>query len=182
MPEFTRPAPADGVAWPLVLAATAVLGSLATACLMPFVAVAVATAASMSRRAAAATIVAAWAVNQILGFGLLGFPRDAHTISWGLALGGASLVAMMPAARILAGRGGCAAKLAVAFLAAFAGYEGALLLFASVAGGIENFIPAIVLRIFANDLAWFVGLMALHAILSRTAPRIFGAGLFLRAA
>jgi len=169
-PALDRPNPA---AWPLVLAAVAVLGTLAVACMMPFVGLAVVAAATMRRREALVTVVGVWAANQLLGFGLMGYPFDSYAIAWGLALGGGSVAAMLIARGMLGGRAPQPATVALAFLAAFAGYEALLFAFALVAGGTGTFTPAIIAQLLANDAAWAVALMALHLVLARAAPRVF---------
>ena len=131
----------------------------------------------MTRPRAAVTIFGIWAVNQILGFGLLGYPLDAYAISWGVALGGASLAAMLLAARLLSGRSELGPRLLLVFAAAFGAYEALLFGFALVAGGTQTFTASIVQQILANDGLWFAGLMALHLVLTRAAPRVFGTGL-----
>src|SRR5882724_9626307 len=54
----------QSTAWPAALALAVVAGSLATSCLMPFVALAVAAAATMPWRRAMATLAAGWLTNQ----------------------------------------------------------------------------------------------------------------------
>ncbi|QNE31586.1 hypothetical protein F1C10_06345 [Sphingomonas sp. NBWT7] len=180
---MTLPRTSDaGIAWPLALAAAAVLGTLAIACMMPFVALAVAAALSMSRARAAVTISGIWATNQLIGFGLLSYPLTGYALSWGGALLGASLGAMLLAARLSQKPRSHGYALPLVFLAAFAAFEVALLGFALVVGGTETFTPTIVLQLLTNDVLWFAGLFALHVVLTRAAPRVFGPGLALRAA
>ena len=170
-------------AWPAAIGAATVLGTLAFACMMPFAALAVMAAATMRPRQAFTTIAAIWATNQALGFALLGYPFTGYAIGWGLALGVAALLAAVVAQSVLRRHGGMAAlPMAVAFMAAFAGYELLLFGFALFAGGTETFAPAIVLRIFANDAMWFAGLAVLHQLLTRTAPGLFGPAPALRLA
>lgn len=173
---------AGSIAWPVALVTTAVLGTLASACLMPFVAVGVATAATMSRARAAATIGGIWAINQALGFGLLGYPPTVFAVAWGLALGAAALLAMLVARGILGSHHHLTPRLLTAFAAGFAAFEGGLYGFALVAGGTGTFTVAIIAQILTNDALWFVGLIALHLALTRAAPGLFGTGLSLRPA
>lgn len=174
--------PAGPLGWQLAIAAATIAGTLATACMMPFVALAAVTAATMPRRQAAITIAGIWAVNQLLGFTLLGYPTDPTTIAWGGALGIATLGAMMIAAAVL-GRGAATlARLAVAFASAFVAYEAGLYLFALVAGGTGTFTAGIVSRILLNDAGWCAALVAIHMVLTRVAPRAFGRPLAMRAA
>lgn len=171
---------ANTVAWPMVLAAAAVGGTLATACMMPFVAIATLAAATMTRRQAVTAVLGVWAANQLVGFGLLGYPMTLYAAAWGIALGAGGVVALAIARRVLPKSARSAARLVVAFVAAFAAYETFLFGFALVVGGTATFAPAIVLRILANDTAWFVALVALHAVLTRAAPRVFGTAPALR--
>lgn len=163
------------LAWPAALAAATVAGSLAAACMMPFVALAVLAAATMPQGRAAATMVAIWAANQTLGFTVLGYPATGYAAAWGVALGTAGLAAGLVAGAVLRGRRDlAAAPMLLAFGAAFVGYEALLYGFALAAGGTETFAPAIVLRILTNDGMWFAGLCALYVALTGLAPRWFG--------
>jgi hypothetical protein len=159
-------------AWPAALAMATLAGTLATACMMPFVGLGVIAAATMDAPRAALTLAAAWAVNQFLGFVLLGYPIDAYALGWGAALGIASLIAMATAWPIL--RGLALGRLAVASAAAFIAYELVLFAYAGLAGGRETFTPAIVARIALNEAGWLVALMAFRLVLGRAAPRWFG--------
>jgi hypothetical protein len=170
----TEPPPAAGIAWPLTLAAATVAGTLATACMLPFVALAVLAAATLPRSAALVTVAGVWAVNQLLGFGMLGYPLESYALIWGAAIGATALCVALAAGAWLAGRA-TPARATLAFVAGFAGYEALLYLLALVTGGTETFAPAIVARIFANDALWFAGLGAVYLVLSRAAPRLYPA-------
>lgn len=169
-------------AWPAALGTATVLGTLATACMLPFVGLAVVAAATMSMRRAAQTVAALWAINQVLGFSLLGYPPTGDAFAWGAALGLASMAAMLIARRVIGANSGSVAHLVAAFVVAFAVYELLLFGFALVAGGTETFAPAIVLQILVNDASWFAGLTALHLVLTRVAPGRFGPAPRLRLA
>lgn len=162
------------VAWPLTLAAATVLGTLATACMMPFVGLAVVAAATMRTPAMLVTIVGAWGVNQLLGFGLLGYPLEGYALAWGVALGAASVAAGL-LARAAFARGFTLPRALAVFAAAFVLDEALLYAFALAVGGTETFTPAIVLRLFANDALWCGVLAALHVVLTRAAPRWYAA-------
>src|SRR5687768_6874005 len=134
-----------GPAWPLALAFTTIVGTLLTACMMPFVALALITAATMKPRTAVVAMTGIWLVNQLLGFTLLGFPLVSYAFAWGGALGAASLAAMAVARTVVGWTGELVAtRLAAAFVAAFAAYEILLFGFAGLAGGLETFTPGIV--------------------------------------
>lgn len=76
-----------------LLAGVATASSLAFACAAPFAALAFVAVLFQPIREAALTLTLAWAVNQIVGFGLLGYPQDLNTIFWGGAL---FLAALLP--------------------------------------------------------------------------------------
>ncbi len=182
MTDREEPPQSGTVAWAGTLAAAAVLGTLATACMMPFVGMAVAAAATMPRARAAATVAMAWAANQLLGFALLGYPPTALAISWGAALGLAALLATLVGAAVLGRTRHTPTGLVLAFVIAFASYELGLFGFAQLAGGAGTFTRDIVLRILGNDAGWYAVLLAIRAVLGRTAPRTFGPALALRRA
>jgi len=156
--------------WPLTLAAATILGTLATACMMPFVGLAVVAAATMRTPTMLVTILGAWGVNQLLGFGLLGYPLEGYAIVWGLALGAASLAAGL-LARSLFARGVTLPRALAVFAAAFVLDEALLFGFALLVGGTGTFTLAIIGRLFANDALWCGGLALLHVVLTRAAPR-----------
>ena len=163
------------ILWPLALAAVALIGSLAFACIFPFVAIAVVCAATMRGRDAVATVGALWVVNQAVGFTLMGYPHDASTYAWGIAIGLASIASVVIAMPIVGvGRPLTVVRLVAAFGAAFVAYEGLLFAFALYAGGLETFSADIVGLIARNDAMWFVGLMLLRLALTGVAPRWFG--------
>lgn len=167
---MTRTDP-NPILWTITLAAVAVAGSLVTACMMPFVAVATIAAATMPRNQAVLAVLGAWAANQLIGFGLLGFPVTGYAIGWGVALGGASL-AVLPLVRRLAAPS--VARIALAFVVAFVLWEGLLFAFALAVGGLGTFTAAIMLKLFANEAMWLAVLGALHLIATRGAPQLFG--------
>lgn len=164
-----------GFAWPATLAFATIVGSLAIACMMPFVALAVMTAATMPLRRAIATMTAIWFANQLLGFTVLGFPWTAYAFGWGGALGAASIMSVVVARHLVAGTNDLVvARLTAAFAVTFATYEALLFGFATIVGGRDMFTPGIVAQIAVNDALWFAGLLALRIALSSTAPRWFG--------
>ena len=173
--EMTAQSETARFAWPVTLALATVGGSLVAACMMPFVAVTIVTAATMRRSLALTTILAIWATNQVLGFTVLGYPHTGYAFAWGGALGIASILAMLAGAIIMGEQNELSAlRTFGAFLIGFAVYEAALFGFALVVGGTETFTMAIVGQIFANDALWFAGLSGAYWILTSTAPKLFG--------
>jgi hypothetical protein len=150
----------------VLLASASALASLAFACATPFAAYAVVASAMLSLPAALVATVAAWAVNQAIGFGVLGYPHDALTVTWGLAIGVAALAATGAAVPILRSfkRASLAVTLAVALVAAFAAYELVLFAFTFVLGGAGAFAAPIVGRLAVLNALWLIGLVAVTAI------------------
>ena len=99
--------------------------------------------------------------NQAAGFSVLHYPWTADCFAWGVGLGIVALLATL-GAEWTAERFNPLGRLAsaMAFLAAFAIYEG-LLFFTSiiVQSGVEDYTAAIVGRIFAINAVAFIGLL-----------------------
>lgn len=171
------------LAWPATLAASTILGSLAAACMMPFVALVVVVAASMPTRHALITATAIVGVNQAIGFTFLGFPMESYTIAWGAALWGATLVSLAVARTLVSpGEDLSVARIVSAAVAAFVAYEALLFAFATQIGGVETFTPAIIAQLAQNETLWLFALVALRMLVTGTAPAIFGAQPRLRLA
>ena len=81
-----------------LLVAGCVSASLVFACATPFVAFAVLAAAVMPLRPALMTIGLVWAVNQVIGFGILDYPRTANSAMWGIGMAVLALVTTVAAA------------------------------------------------------------------------------------
>lgn len=88
---------ASRLAWIAVLVGASLALSSVLACAMPFAALAAVGAITLKRVDAFAVVVAAWFVNQSVGFALLGYPADATTLAWGVALGLSAVVAVIGA-------------------------------------------------------------------------------------
>ena len=91
------------LALPAILAATTLTGSVVLACMMPFAAIAAIAALAMPARRGLAAVGLCWLGNQVLGFGLMGFPWDGATFAAGLSLLAASLVAFAAARAVRGG-------------------------------------------------------------------------------
>ncbi|MER2269778.1 hypothetical protein [Methylobacterium oxalidis] len=162
MTDTAAPTPSNAV-FVGAVATASVLLSAALACATPFAALAALSAIALPRRQALLAVGTAWLLNQIVGFGLLGYPADMATLGWGLAIGGAALLAVpaadmaerrVPAARTLAG-----------LLGAFAAYEAALALAAlALPGSAGAYAPAVVARLFLINLATLAAALALRAL------------------
>jgi hypothetical protein len=163
------------LAWALVLAVATVAGSLAASCMMPFVALAVMSAATMTRARAAMTLAAAWAANEAIGFTLLHFPMNAGSFGWGAAALVAALGAMLAASLAVASGRLSLGRLAAASALGFAAYESLMFAWGLAGGGLSTFTPAIVGQIALNEAGWLAALAAGHLFLTWRAPRLFGA-------
>jgi len=157
------------LAWAAALAAATVGGSLVAACLMPFVALAAMTASTLPRREGLATMIVAWAANQAIGFTLLGYPLDAATLGWGLAIGVAALAAYGVIQAVTARAPGILPLLGAAALG-FVGYELVLYAYGLSGGGTGAFTQAIVLLLAKNEALWLAGLLVVRAVVLRFAP------------
>ena len=114
-----------GALWIVLLVAASMGTTWALACMTPFAALAALAATHLRARDGLVLMLAAWAASQAVGFGVLHYPHDPATIAWGVALGLAALGAAGSAygALGLLRIGHWAARLAVAFAAAFVGFK-----------------------------------------------------------
>jgi|SRR5579863_4936127 len=160
--------------WPALLAVAAVGGSWALACVTPFAAFAAMLATTETRRTALGTMALIWFANQAVGVAALGYPLDAHSIGWGVAIGVAASLAT--AAAIAVSQTGVRhwLRLVLAFVAAFAVYETALALVAMATGELAEFAPATVARLAALDAAWLAALVVLREALALLGWRTLG--------
>jgi hypothetical protein len=154
-------------AW-LVVLVVAISGcSFAFACATPFAAFGAIAALTLSCRDALRITIALWLADQLIGYGIHGYPPTADSFAWGAALGVAAVLTTL-AARGIAVRlraAGSLAQVLAALLGAFAVFE--MLLFGvAIAGlgGTESFTLPIVSRILAINAVALVGLYVLHRI------------------
>jgi len=168
-PVAPRLAPMFGFA---LLTVSCALASFAFACATPFTAFAVVAAAMLPLRPALLVVTGAWLVNQGIGFGALHYPIDGSTIAWGFVIGAAALLSTAAASTILRmlPQGRTALMLAIAFVAAYATYELALLAATPFLGGEGAFTAAIVTRIGLTSAAWLIGLVAICEIVRLADP------------
>lgn len=179
LPDFIHNDSARRMGAILLLAGGATLFSFALACATPFAALAVVAALTMERRDAIVTILLAFAVNQVVGFGFLDYPRDASTIAWGAGIGLAALASLFAAAHggRLAARGGIAATWFGAFAAAFAVWQLVLLAAGLVIGtGMGGFRAEIVFWVFQLNAVALAVLGAVHWLGARAGLRAAAPG------
>ena len=162
--------------WGVFLAAAATLFSFVFACAAPFAALAAIAALNMRRLDAALTILLAFAINQVVGFGFLGYPHDAATIAWGAGIGVSAMLGLGAALIVvrLAAGSGYVLSLALAFIAAFAAYQlglqGAGLLIGTGEHGLSAEVVRWVLQMNALALALLAGVQKLGQLAGVAAP------------
>jgi hypothetical protein len=105
---------------------------------------------------------AAWLVNQAIGFGVLGYPVDTHTLLWGLAIGIGALTATAVSALVLRSlaRSETAVALGLALIGAYGAYELVLFSATPILGGAGAFTVAIIGRLGVLSVLWLIGLVA----------------------
>ncbi len=145
---------AKGLPFAILCAGSALL-SLKFACATPLVALATVAAATFPPRTALLTALALWGLNQAAGYWVLGYPLTADSVEWGALMGLATVLSARVAQTAFAASSGMIGvrSTSVAFLAAFAVYEGALFAASLILGGIETFSPAIVFQVFLPNAA-----------------------------
>ena len=152
--------------WIALLVAASVAFTLGFACATPFAAFAAIAALTMSRRDALLLVCLVWFANQAVGFGVLHYPLTLDCFAWGIDLGIIAVLATLSAEQITE-QFSHLRHLAstMAFLAAFAAYEGLLFLTSIIVqSGVEDYTVAMVARIFAINTVAFIGLLALSRI------------------
>ena len=157
----------------LLLTAACALASFAFACATPFAAFAVVAAATLPLQSAILVTLAAWLVNQGIGFGLLHYPVDASTVSWGLVMGGAALAATVTSMAVLRStqRTSTAVALSAALIGAYATFEFVIFAATPFLGGAEDFSTAIVGHLGLLSVLWLIGLVAVCEVV-----RLFNPG------
>lgn len=154
----------------VLLGLCVVLGAALTpvyACITPFAAFGVLAAATLSRRGALGLTVGVWLANQAVGYGLMSYPWNARSLAWGVALGGAAVLATLAAQWVVARREAwpLPARMAVAFVAAFAVHQLSLYAVAvSILGGTGAFSAAIVGRVLVVNAVTLLGLYGLYQL------------------
>lgn len=151
-------------AWTSLLLVLSLGCSFALACGMPFAALAAVAVLNLSPRDAGVAVGLGWLANQAIGFGLLGYPVDALTLAWGVALGLSALAAVVAAVfglRIVK-VDHVALKAASCFLVAWLAQQASVFLASLVLGGTATaFALSVVWFIFWTNAAAFCALCGL---------------------
>ncbi len=153
--------------WILLLTAASVFVTLGMACATPFAALATLAALHMSRRDGLALIGIAWLADQAVGYGLLGYPRTANSVAWGVILGVGAFAALLAAQALterLRARRGIVVG-ATAFAGAFVAYQAVLFAATTaLASGAEAFSLPIVGWVLRVNLFSLAGLLILYRL------------------
>lgn len=163
-------APNQSPLWMVVLVAAAILFSFVLACGMPFAALGALAALTLPARDALVLAVLSWLANQAIGFGFLGYPLEAMTLAWGMALGFSALAAVVGALFVLRQmpRGTLPAQLGMAFVAAWAAQQCVVFLASLALGGTASaFAASVVWFIFWTNALAFLVLLSLQVVGAR---------------
>ena len=150
--------------WLILLLLSSLVFTLGFSCATPLAAFGAIAAVAFSRRDALILCGAVWFVNQVVGYTILRYPWSVNSVSWGLVLGGVTIIATLSSGWIYRhSKTPYLLRLVVAFITAFAVFEVALFAVALfVLGGVQDFAADIVVRILAINGGTFVGLLVLH--------------------
>jgi hypothetical protein len=164
--------------WIPVLMIAAILGSFALACATPFAALATMLALTLPMRRGFILIGAAWSLNQVIGYGALGYPWTVSSLLWGAAIGLAALAATGLAYRVVPRLAAfpTPVRAALVLAAAFAVFELMLLAVGVALGETASFSLAIVAGIGTINALWLVGLLIVEALLGAVGRRALAAG------
>lgn len=159
--------------WIMLLTLASTATTLVFACATPFPALAALAAAHMRRRDGVLLALAAWVASQAVGFCMLGYPRDASTALWGVAIGSAAVAGALAAHAAAERATSRTGKLVAGYLAAFVTFKLAILLWSVARGDVGSaFTLDVMLRQFGRNAAILVGLLALyHALIAVGVPR-----------
>lgn len=154
--------------WIMLLTLASMATSFALACTAPVAALAALAAVHLRRRDGIALALAAWGANQAVGFLFLHYPHDPKTLLWGLGLGTAAAGSAIGAYAALARLRlrSTAARLAIAYVAAFVAGKLVTLCWAAVLGGVAITLhPGYSLDQFLRNGAILIGLYAFYRLL-----------------
>lgn len=150
--------------WIALIAGLTVIGSFAFACVAPLAAVAALAALTLRRTEGLLLVVAAWIINQAVGFVLLSYPHTPSTYGWGAAIGVAAVLGYFAAAVTPVSKSPLLAAL-LAFAAAFVAYQLALFAYGlaiDYAG--DSFSTAIVGEVLTINAIAYAGFLAIHRV------------------
>lgn len=162
--------------WIALLAVASTATTIVFACATPFPALAAVAAVYLRRRNAVALLIAAWTIDQAIGFAFKGYPHDTATLMTGCAIGTAAVASAL-AAIVVAdamARGSSALRLVSAYVAGFVAFKLAIALWVPFIGHADAaFSVEVVVRQFVRNAAILAGLVALyHALTAAGVPSV----------
>jgi hypothetical protein len=162
MHSLSRPTPA---LWAGTLLVAGLITDLFLTCGSNLVAFAVATALTLPLRSAVLVAAGVWLESQVLGFTVFAYPHTPMTYAWGLALGAATLAAVVSASAIRF------RKAAFTFLGAFGVYELVVAIFAlATHAGFHGFTLAVIGELLVRNVLTALGVALLYRVVAFMAP------------
>ena len=157
--------------WIAMLAALSAGLTVTYTCIVPFAALGVAAALTLSRREALVCTAAVWLANHAAGFGARSYPWTLDAFGWGVAIGAGALVATTSAHWLVPRlvRLPSVARAAALFAVVFAAYELTLVAAARAVLGGGAFSPGIVAQVLIVNVVSLVGLYGLYQLLGLAA-------------
>ncbi len=146
--------------WIVLLTTASTATTLALACATPFPSLAALAALHLRRRDGLLLMLLAWLASQAVGFGVLGYPHDLKTLTWGLGLATAAMGAGHGAYATLAVMRDVpfAVRLVAGYIAAFSAFKLVVLLWSFVLGGVAIALSPVAsarpVRSQRRDPAW----------------------------
>jgi hypothetical protein len=153
--------------WIGLVTAASPLFTVVFACATPLAAFATLAALNMRSRSAAILVGFVWFVNQAVGYGCLGYRWTAASLGWGIALGGASYLALFAAQRIFAAlrESGEVVSTAGALFSAFIAFKAAIFGVSQIIpGGGSAFTWSVIGKTFAVNTLALLALLILHRL------------------
>jgi vacuolar-type H+-ATPase subunit I/STV1 len=149
-------------------------------CATPFPALAALAALILPLRSVVVAMVAAWAVNQMVGFGFLNYPHDTTTLIWAFVMGLSAVTAGVCGSFIVKRYGTKLSEyrlISAALVAGFIGFQ-AVIFVANLA--ILGHLDAFTLAIKAKMALINIGVFALLYLTTHLAmgPKVFPRGRF----
>jgi hypothetical protein len=134
----------------------------------PLVAFATVAGATLPRRKALLAAIAIWFVNQILGYGLRGYPQTLESVAWGLLMG-VSVVLVAGFATLRPSFSQHSFKghwlwMAIALVSGFLLFQGVTLAFLTLLGG-HGLNSTILAWLFGKELVWAIALTSVYSLL-----------------
>jgi hypothetical protein len=148
--------------WITLIASTGTCLSFVFACAAPFAALATIAALKLGRRDAITIMILVWFANQVVGYGLLGYPATWGSFAWGIAIGISVSLALV-AARGLSTSRPAPFAVSLPFFGAFAAFELGLYAAGFVLPGSDAaFAASVVWHIFLINAVALCGLMVAY--------------------